>query len=131
MEVEAWTENAGICNSSSDLLESQANIEQLDRFCKYIDSSGDEELIVEGGETNMLATAAANYDCYMAAGGMQSAMMGSPPPKKQRKTAFPSMSLSSYYEEVEDEWIVELENMAMWKEFHEVGTEMVITKAGR
>lgn len=131
MEVEAWTENAAICNSSSAMLESQANMEQLDQFCKYIDSSGDEELIVEGGETNMLGTAAANYDRYISGGMMQSAMMGSPPPKKQRKTIFPTMSLSSYYEEVEDEWMVELENLTMWKEFHSVGTEMVITKAGR
>jgi hypothetical protein len=131
MEVEAWTENS-MCNNSSEMLESQSNMEQLDRFCKYIDSSGDEELIVEGGETNMLGTAAVNYhhDCYIP-GGMQSAMMTSPPPTKKQRKAFPTMSLSSYYEEVEDEWLVELENQSMWREFHSVGTEMVITKAGR
>lgn len=135
MEVEAWTENTSmsLCNSSSDMLESQANMEQLDQFCKYIDSSGDEELIVDGGESNMLGHAAANYDCYIAS-GVQTAMIGSPP-KKKRKNFFPVMSLPSYYEEEMDEdmgeWKVELENSSIWKEFDSVGTEMVITKAGR
>lgn len=135
MEVEAWTENTtmSICNSSTDLLESQANIEQLDRFCKYIDSSGDEELITDRGESSMLSSIKANYECYIA--GRRSAMIGSPP-KKKRKNAC-AMSLSSYFEEdyvgmdeIHD-WKVELENATMWREFDNVGTEMVITKAGR
>lgn len=139
MEVEAWTEDTSmsLCNSSSDMLESQANMEQLDQFCKYIDSSGDEELIAEGAESNMLGNAAANYDCYIAGGFQSAAMIGSTPPKKKRKSIFPVMSLPSYYEEDIDEddimgeWRVVLENSCIWKEFDNVGTEMVITKAGR
>lgn len=137
MEVEAWTENTTvpICNSSSDLLESQANIEQLDQFCKYIDSSGDEELVIDPGAENTMigTTPKANYDCYIAR-GMQSAMIGSPP-KKKRKDVCAIMPHPTYYEEeAEDDmrnWKVELENSVMWKEFDSVGTEMVITKAGR
>ena len=140
MEVEAWTENS-ICNSSSDMLESQSNIEQLDQFCRYIDSSGDEELVGEGSSSS---TMKADYERYSR--GMRSAMIGSPP-KRKRKNSYPVAMSSSYYcggeeeEEEEEErrereedtgdWKVVLENSSMWKEFDRVGTEMVITKAGR
>ena len=129
MEVETWTENSicdsSICNSSSEMLESQSNLEQLDRFCKYIDSSGDEELVMA-------------EDNARALGRGRGAVIGSPPKKKRRGC---SVGVVRYYDEEEEEeeeeegegrsWKVELENSDMWKEFDRVGTEMVITKAGR
>ena len=129
MEVEAWTENTSmsICNSSGDLLESQANIEQLDKFCKYIDSSGEEELATE--EESEQGTETTSYDCYVAR-NMRSAMIGSPPKKKRRSSVVYYEEESTMAEEVRG-WKMELENASMWKEFDAVGTEMVITKAGR
>ena len=143
MEVEAWSETAtiSICNSSSDLLDSQVNIEQLDRFCKYIDSSGDEDYIMEKTDDDYMSGPLKNdYERYMA----RNRMMNSPPRKKQRNV----LSTASYYEDDLDssvdtslgesvydqdvqQWKVELENSSMWREFDRVGTEMVITKAGR
>lgn len=143
MEVEAWSENTtiSICNSSTtDLLDSKANMEQLDQFCKYIDSSGDEELISEKGETSMFGSTGNDYRCYSVR-GTRSEYSESPPKKKRRSASTCVMSLSGYYEddfneeEEEDgdlrDWKVELDNACMWKEFDRVGTEMVITKAGR
>lgn len=133
MEIEAWSENTAmsICSGgSNDLLESQVNMEQLDQFCKYIDSSGDEEFIGEKGESSMLGSGESDYGYNMRC--------RSPPPKKKRKN-LPScsMPLKSYYEDdpenMDDlrEWDMELENATMWREFDSIGTEMVITKAGR
>lgn len=139
MEIEAWSETTtmSICNSSTDLLESKVNMEQLDRFCKYIDSSGDEEFGMGKDESNscMLASAKTEYGCYVTR-SLRSVMTASPPKKKQRKSTC-VMSLSSYYDDDLDDvdelrnWKVELENGNMWREFDNVGTEMVITKAGR
>ena len=119
MEIEAWSESTAISicnNSSSELLESQMNMDQLDRFCKYIDSSGDEEF-GEKTERN-------EYGCFIS---------GSSPCKEIRKDAC-SMP---YYEDMDSpeqvwkNWKVELENVNIWRDFDEIGTEMVITKAGR
>lgn len=131
MEVEAWSDSTtiSICNNSSDeLLESQANIEQLDQFCKYIDSSGDEELIVADKTENqiMLGSMKNDYGCYVTD--------GSPPKRERKNTCTMSLPSSSYFEDDAEElrsWKVELENRGMWREFDGVGTEMVITKAGR
>ena len=133
MEIEAWSENTAmsICSGSGDLLESQVNIEQLDQFCKYIDSSGDAEFIDEKGEKSMLGPSESEYTCYSMQSGVRRA---TPPPKKKRRS---SCAMPNYYEEDQEsmegmhEWGVELENSSMWREFDSVGTEMVITKAGR
>lgn len=144
MEVEAWSESTtmSICNSTTDLsLESKVNMEQLDQFCKYIDSSGDEELISEKAERSMFSSAGKDYRGYSARAMSRSAAEYSKesPPRKKRRSTCP-VSISGYYEEdfEEDEdedgarnWKVELDNSCMWKEFDSVGTEMVITKAGR
>ncbi len=137
MEIEAWSESTAmsICSGSGsgDLLESQVNMEQLDQFCKYIDSSGDEEFTVEKGESSMLGSAEIEYSCY----NLRRGMAGSPPPKKKRKSSSCAMALKSYYEDDPDgmeelrDWGLELENASMWREFDSIGTEMVITKAGR
>ena len=132
MEIEAWSESTAmsICSGSGsgDLLESQVNMEQLDQFCKYIDSSGDEEFIGEKGESSMLGSADNEYGCF--------SMTGSPPPKKKRRSSSCALSMKSYYEDDKSteehcDWGMELENASMWREFDSIGTEMVITKAGR
>lgn len=142
MEVEAWSESTtmSICNSSTDIsLDSKVNMEQLDQFCKYIDSSGDEELISEKGENSMFGSTGKNY-AYYTSRGLRSGFSNQSPPKKKRRSTC-AMSLSGYYEDDFDEeeesedgvrnWKVELDNSCMWEEFDSVGTEMVITKAGR
>ena len=143
MEVEAWSESTtmSICNSSTDLsLDSKVNMEQLDQFCKYIDSSGDEELISEKGERSMFGSTSSadkDYRCYSMRAQRSAYCIETPPRKKRRSTC--PISLSGYYEEDYDEeedeatrsWQMELDNSGMWKEFDGVGTEMVITKAGR
>lgn len=169
MDMEAWNETAAmsICNSSSNIFDSQENIEQLDKFCKYIDSSGDEEFMADkdssGGEGcseagcsgegcgsgnggGMFNPVKNRYECFIT-GNLCSEMLDSPPKKKRRSAC--AMSMSDYFSDdlentmdstivegvfdsSEDRsWKVELDNATMWREFDMVGTEMVITKAGR
>lgn len=170
MDMEPWNETAAmsICNSSSSIFDSQENIEQLDKFCKYIDSSGDEEFMVEresssgegcNGEAcngegcsnadgrGILNPAKNRYDQCFITGNLCSEMLDSPPKKKRRNAC--AMSMSDYFSDdldntmdstlvegvfdstEERSWKVELDNATMWREFDMVGTEMVITKAGR
>ncbi len=136
VEIDAWGESTAlsICNSSSEMLESQMDIEQLDRFCKYIDSNSDDEYIVEKSEDGP-EDGPDDYGCFIS-GSLTSRLVDSPPKKKKRKSMH-SVALSGYYDEDMDggeellDWKVELENSSMWREFDRVGTEMVITKAGR
>ena len=150
MDMDAWNETTAmsICNNTSTmLLDSQENIEQLDKFCKYIDSSGDEDFMAvkesrsreDYSSGAMLNHAPNGYDCFIAG----NIMLGSPSKKKRKNTC--RISISDYFsddnmdptlEGVFDlpehrNWKVELDNATMWKEFDMVGTEMVITKAGR
>lgn len=161
MDMDAWNETAAmsICNSSSSmLLDSQENIEQLDKFCKYIDSSGDEDFMadkdinsMEGcssgeGCSNdcggaMLNPAKNRYECFIG-GKICSEMLDSPPKNKTKNGC--GLSISDYLSDdnmdpapldfipPEDRnWKVELDNGSIWRQFDMVGTEMVITKAGR
>lgn len=186
MEMESWSETAAmsLCTSTSSMFESPESIEQLDKFCKYIDSSGDEEFMTdkdgessvegcsrdgcsgagcsgagcsggaggsEGGEGDhtLLNSAKNRYKCFIT-GNPCSEMLDSPPKKRRRAVC----GVAEYYNESLDNtvagnsaalmkrkynsvtmeernWIVEMDNANMWRQFDMVGTEMVITKAGR
>ncbi len=115
IDMEPWSESAtiSICNSSSSLFDSQESIEQLDKFCKYIDSSGDEEFITDSkdgpgsaescrkegcsmsgygsiGERNeALMMQKKRYKCFITSNSC-SEMLDSPPKKRQR-------TISDYY----------------------------------
>ena len=99
-------------------------------------------------DCTMMHAAKNRYKCFIT-GNPCSEMLDSPPKKKRRSAC--SVSVSDYYSDdidnaaesslaertynssptEERNWIVELDNAIMWREFDMVGTEMVITKAGR
>lgn len=156
--VDAWNDSnvtVSICRSSESMLDSQNDMEQLDQFCNYIVSNSDEELPIDSnssstaGQTAAAAAAPiypsnsfpgpAYYYQYPPVG------LDSPPRKKQRSTSssyreyhYPT-SCSSTESSPEKCvgvhnaacWTMKLENIQLWKQFDQIGTEMVITKGGR
>ena len=151
--VDAWSDNTvtvSICRSSESMLDSQNDMEQLDQFCSYIVSNSDEELPLENNSsTGQAASAAPIYPSNAFPGPAyyyQYPPMGieSPPRKKQRSTSsyreyhYPT-SCSSTESSPEKcagvrdaaSWRIKLENLQLWRQFDQIGTEMVITKGGR
>lgn len=150
--VDAWNDSTvtvSICRSSESMLDSQNDMEQLDQFCSYIVSNSDEELPLENNNSSGLAAAPiypsnsfpgpAYYYQYPPVG------LDSPPRKKQRSTTssyrdyhYPT-SCSSTESSPEKCvgaqnaacWTMRLENLSLWRQFDQIGTEMVITKGGR
>lgn len=56
------------------------------------------------------------------------------PPQRSLRFLFPAEKrpkAGAESREVGDEVQVELQGSELWKRFHEIGTEMIITKAGR
>lgn len=124
MEIEAWAEAR---SSTEHLLKTETNIEQLDELYRYIDDT-DEEFQPQSVESS---------DDEEQLQHRKRAKQ--PPPKKRR---------SAYYEESSPEtsplkyapepllhparpWKVKLNNSDLWRQFDDIGTEMVITKNGR
>ena len=148
--VDAWNDNTvtvSICRSSESMLDSQNDMEQLDQFCSYIVSNSDEELPLENNSSTGQSAAPiypsnsfpgpAYYYQYPPVG------LDSPPRKKQRSTSsireyhYPT-SCSSTESSPEKcvgaqnvRWTMKLENLSLWRQFDQIGTEMVITKGGR
>ena len=143
--VDAWGDNSvtvSICSSSESMLDSHNDMEQLDQFCNYIVSNSDEELPMEN------ATAPVAAPIYPAGAYPRPSYyyqyrvgVDSPPRKKPRSTSSYGnydYTLCSSTESSPDKcirqrphWTMKLENALLWKQFDEIGTEMVITKGGR
>ena len=97
------------------------------------------------GSMNSLLAAQANYLPTFAAGFQHPGLASSILPKLQQSMARsitpadllgyqhlrPIRSLEPPEAEVQDDPKVELEGRELWEQFHEIGTEMVITKSGR
>ena len=93
-----------------------------------------------GVEASMLVQAKKQRK-YFITGSACREMLDSPPKRKHRSVC----SLPNFYRDSRDtrervysprsveqrNWVVELDNTSMWLEFDSLGTEMVITKAGR
>ena len=149
--VDAWNDSTmtvNICRSSESMLDSQNDMEQLDQFCSYIVSNSDEELPLENNSSTGQLQAAPIYPSNSFPGPAyyyQYPPVGldSPPRKKQRSTSsfreyrYPT-SCSSTESSPEKcvgaqnaHWTMKLENLSLWRQFDQIGTEMVITKGGR
>lgn len=50
---------------------------------------------------------------------------------QQHQLAMRGLEVNTESTEVGDDAQVELEGMDLWEQFHDIGTEMVITKCGR
>ena len=144
--MDAWSDNTvtvTICSSSESMLDSPNDMDQLDQFCNYIVSSSEEELPVEN--TNSSAAPVYPAGTYPGPSYYYQYPVGveSPPRKRPRSTSsygdyqYPSCSstesspekLISRHQKVY--WAMKLENASLWRQFDEIGTEMVITKGGR
>ena len=142
--MDAWSENTvtvSICSSSESMLDSQNDLEQLDQFCNYIVSNSDDELPMD----NTTPSAAPIYPARTYPGPsyyyQYPISVESPPRKKPRSTShyadYHYHSCSSPENSPEKcitdnaYWSMKLENASLWRQFDEIGTEMVITKGGR
>lgn len=111
---DVWTDVAlpDVDTKGSITPDNSANMEELERFCKYID--GDEEepqdLVKIKREKSNSNPPIATNKCIARAPRMTPAQSSSPG--------------SSNYS-------VTLENAGLWQQFSQIGTEMVITKNGR
>ena len=150
--VDAWNDNTvtvSICSSSESMLDSQNDMEQLDQFCNYIVSNSDEELPLENNSSTPAgATAAPIYPSNSFPGPAYyyqypTVGMDTSPRKRQRSTStygeyqYPTSCSSTesspekYVSQLHDCWTMKLENSCLWRQFDQIGTEMVITKGGR
>ena len=88
--------------------DNSTNMADLEKFCKYIDGEEEEEVVPS---TNKRVT------------------KGKAPKSKCVRQLLmpPSKSAQSKYLT----WHLELANASLWRKFHSIGTEMVITKNGR
>ena len=128
MEVEVWSE-AGA--SEGDILDSEKNIHQLEKFCKFIDSSGEEDLeyLPDGYCHDQRPYSFSEFSITPRS--------RQPPRKKRRRTVGYDSSPDASPEkpqaqsEMKYDWNVRLANGDLWKQFDSIGTEMVITKNGR
>ena len=138
--MEAWNDSTvtvSICSSSESMLDSQNDMDQLDQFCNYIVSNSDDDMPLETTTapiypTDMYPTPTYHYRYAESA--------ESPPRKKARSASsyadyhYPSCSSTESSPEKctsKNYWRMKLENAALWRQFDEIGTEMVITKGGR
>ena len=146
--VDAWGDNTvtvSICSSSESMLDSQNDMEQLDQFCNYIVSNSEEELAIESSTAPVVAPIypAGAYPgpsyYYQYPVGVDT-----PPRKKPRSTSsyeyynYPGCSSTESSPDKsicqrpqKAHWTMKLENALLWRQFDEIGTEMVITKGGR
>ncbi|KAL5484169.1 hypothetical protein EMCRGX_G020621 [Ephydatia muelleri] len=143
MELDAWSDSTTL--STEDIFDSEA--EQLDRFCKYIDSTGDDdipEVLIRSPpqQHGYLHQQAAHY-CQHNQHQLHN--------KKKKRVNNPDPTLYGDYADepleklhgfqplrlldpepvVKCPWRVELANWDLWQAFDQIGTEMVITKNGR
>ena len=145
--ADAWSDNTvtvSICSSSESMLDSQNDMEQLDQFCNYIVSNSDEEPPMENSTAPV---AAPIYPAGAYPGPsyyyQYPVEVDSPPRKKPRSTSscgnYDYLGCSSTESSPDKcsirpqkaRWTMKLENALLWRQFDEIGTEMVITKGGR
>ena len=153
--METWNDNTWtvtVCSSSENMLDSQNDMVELDEFCNYIMCDGDEELTLVDDSSSAQAAAA---DLVFPSNPFPSPAyqfrvgVDSPPRKKHRSSApnieeyqCPTSCISTESSPVNDadrplqadgnnRWTMTLENGPLWQQFDRIGTEMVITKAGR
>ena len=147
---DAWNDSTvtvSICSSSESMLDTQNDMEQLDQFCNYIVSNSDEELPLES-TTTAPAQVAPVYPTNSCPGSsyyhQYPVRIDSPPRKKLRSTSsygdyhYPGCSSTESSPEKSINrltqnlyWAMKLENVSLWRQFDQIGTEMVITKGGR
>ena len=138
-----------LCSSTEDFLESEANANQLDQFCKYIDCTNDNDPITtnipEYGPVPPLYDTVHRRYTITGESVPLSLRMREPMRKKIRSyTAYmddcssPEVSPMKQYPPPAScytlgcqQWTAQLENSHLWKQFDQIGTEMVITKGGR
>lgn len=146
--MDAWNDSTvtvSICSSSESMLDSQNDMEQLDQFCNYIVSNSDDELPLESTSTAASIYPAGAYPGPSYYYQYQPASVESPPRKKPRSTtnytdyryqscSSPDSSLDKCISQQPGgnvHWAMKLDNGSLWRQFDEIGTEMVITKGGR
>ena len=144
MELEAWSDNTTL--STEGIFETEA--EQLDSFCKYIDSTMDDDI------PEVLISSSPQQDDYLHE---QAAHYGHDQQQQQltcnkkKKRLSNALHYGSYMGEpleklhdfqplrlleppeaaIKCPWKVDLANWDLWQAFDQIGTEMVITKNGR
>ena len=149
--VDAWNDHTvtvSICSSSESILDSQNDMEQLDQFCNYIVSNSDEELPLENSSSTSVAAPIYPSNSFPGPPYYYQYQVGleTPPRKKQRSTSnyreyqYPTSCSStesspekcvSRLQAQNNCWTMKLENVSLWRQFDQIGTEMVITKGGR
>lgn len=119
---EVWTDVAlpDVDTKGSITPDNSANMEELERFCKYID--GDDE-----GTQDLVKIKREKSNPPMSSAG--AAATGKCHSRAPRKP--PSLSASSSSSSNSNNYSVTLENAGLWQQFSQIGTEMVITKNGR
>ena len=113
---DVWTDVAlpDVDTKGSITPDNSANMEELERFCKYIDGDedGPQDLVkIKREKSNSTNPPIVTNKC-----------LGRAP----RKTPGPPSSSPS-----SSNYSVTLENAGLWQQFSQIGTEMVITKNGR
>ena len=114
MDTDAW---------AAENEEQGSNMEDLERFCRYID--GDEE--TESDRSGQTSPVLEKYrpktvPCL----GSPVKPVRSSAPRCVRQIAMPPAPVANY-----TPWTMELVNKDLWHQFSGIGTEMVITKNGR
>lgn len=146
MELDAWSDSTTL--STEDIFDSEA--EQLDRFCKYIDSTGDDDI------SEVLIRSPPQQHDYLHQRSVHfhhHDQQQQLPIKKKKRLNNPDANpvyRGGYADEPLEKlhgfqplrlldpepttkcpWRVELANCDLWQAFDQIGTEMVITKNGR
>ena len=152
MQLDAWSDSTTL--STDDIFETEA--EQLDSFCKYLDSTGDEdisEVLIPSPpphdqQHDYLRQQAVHFrhnqqqqalhkkkkrlsSSAHYAGGSVHYTAGCTDDPLEKLHGIQPLRLLEPEPVVKCLWKVELANWDLWQAFDQIGTEMVITKNGR